>query len=244
MEMRIWAAVLALGLAVGGSAKERGKSAVVVELFTSEGCSSCPPADKILRILHEKQPIEGVEVIALGEHVDYWNRLGWEDPYSSAQFTERQQFYSASWPLRLYTPQMVIDGAVERLGGDGPAVVEAIRAARSSPKAPVRVALHDDQATVTVGELPREAAARVWLALVEDHLSTDVERGENQGRTLEHVGVVRRLTEIGKIEVGANDGFEATVTLDPEPGWRVGRVAALVQEVGSRRIVGAAQARR
>src|SRR5690606_28794480 len=112
--MRTGIAVLALAAAAAAGAADpapvKTKPVVVVELFTSEGCESCPPADKNLRILHEEQPIAGVEILALSEHVDYWNRLGWEDPFSSAQFTERQQIYSSSWPLRLYTPQMVIDG--------------------------------------------------------------------------------------------------------------------------------------
>jgi len=243
MSMRL--AVFALTLAtvaVTALAGEPGRRpAVVVELFTSEGCSSCPPADKVLKILHEKQPIAGVEIIALSEHVDYWNRLGWEDPFSSAQFTERQQRYSAGWPLRIYTPQMVIDGTVERLGSDGKAIVEALRAAKTSEKAPVAIELDGDRVAVTVGELPRPRNARVWLALVEDGLSTDVARGENKGRTLEHVGVVRRLVEIGEIRRGRR--FETTAPLESDPAWGVDRVAVFVQEIDSRQVVGAAQAR-
>ena len=87
---------------------------VLAELFTSEGCSSCPPADDLLRQLLREQPVDGVEVIALSEHVDYWNRLGWRDPFSSEQFTQRQSDYArAMGTAQIYTPQLVINGTIE-----------------------------------------------------------------------------------------------------------------------------------
>ena len=98
---------------------------ILVELFTSEGCSSCPPADAVLARLHEKQPAPGVQLIVLSEHVDYWNNLGWRDPFSDALFTDRQSRYGS----RVYTPQAVVDGRTDVLGSDEEGIVRAATAA-------------------------------------------------------------------------------------------------------------------
>src|SRR2546422_6006607 len=118
------------------------RNVVVVELFTSEGCSSCPPADDVLSQLAHRQPVPGVEVLALGEHVDYWDRLGWRDLFSSPAFSARQSTYDARvfHANQVYTPQLVIDGRLERVGSNAPAVQRAIQQAATSPKAAVRVA--------------------------------------------------------------------------------------------------------
>src|SRR5580704_490614 len=111
---------------------------VVVELFTSEGCSSCPPADLLLRRLEKEQPVPGVEVIPLSEHVDYWNQLGWKDPFSSGRFTDRQRQYADVFHKDgPYTPQMVVDGAPEFVGSDGPRALKTIAEAARRPKASV-----------------------------------------------------------------------------------------------------------
>src|SRR6266849_8847091 len=117
------------------------KSMVVAELFTSEGCSSCPPADAVLSQLAHRQPVAGVEVLALGEHVDYWDRLGWRDPFSSAAFSARQSNYDARvfHANQVYTPQLVIDGWLERVGSNARAVQGAIERSAMSPKAAVSV---------------------------------------------------------------------------------------------------------
>ena len=98
---------------------------ILVELFTSEGCSSCPPADKVLAQLHERQPLPGVPLLVLSEHVDYWNDLGWSDPFSDPLFSERQRLYGG----RSYTPQVVVDGRVDVLGSDEEGILFAARAA-------------------------------------------------------------------------------------------------------------------
>src|ERR1044071_3136232 len=113
---------------------------VLVELFTSEGCSSCPPADEVLSKLDKTQLIQGVEVIALGEHVDYWNKLGWLDPYSSAEFSTRQNNYADAFGRdSVYTPQMIVDGQDEFVGANWNKAREAIMKAARLPKAKIEI---------------------------------------------------------------------------------------------------------
>src|SRR5207237_8033389 len=100
-------------------------AAILIELFTSEGCSSCPRADAVLARLHEKQPLAGVQLIVLSEHVDYWDDLGWRDPFSNHLFTDRQSRYGS----RIYTPQAVVDGRIDVLGSDEEGIVRAAKAA-------------------------------------------------------------------------------------------------------------------
>src|SRR5579863_4698052 len=131
------------GVRLGAAPGTTARTIVVAELFTSEGCSSCPPADEVLSQLMRLQTIQGVEVLALGEHVDYWDRLGWRDPFSSAAFTARQSEYEAHvfHTSSIYTPQLVVDGQLERVGSDFDAVQRAIRKAAQAPKAAVGVAV-------------------------------------------------------------------------------------------------------
>jgi hypothetical protein len=136
----VWTFLREVGPAAGQPSTT--KSMVVAELFTSEGCSSCPPADAVLSQLVLRQPVAGVEVLALGEHVDYWDRLGWRDPFSSALYSSRQSNYDAHVFHRqdVYTPQFVVDGRFERVGSDITAVQRAITQAAQAPKAAVEVA--------------------------------------------------------------------------------------------------------
>ncbi len=218
---------------------------VIVELFTSEGCSSCPPADALLSDYVKSSPVSGVEVIALGEHVDYWNHGGWADPFSSAQFSRRQSDYSSAFRLdSVYTPQIIVDGKAQLVGSDGDAAEAAIRRAARLPKAQVSVAeTGPGQLTVHVGHLPASAQndpAEVYLAVTEDNLSSSVGGGENAGRHLSHSAVVRELIPIGAVTGGA---FEASPSVTLKPGWRRGHLHAVVfaQERTSRRIVGASE---
>src|SRR5260370_27672595 len=113
---------------------------VLLELFTSEGCSSCPPADRLLEILDEKQPVAGADLIVLSEHVDYWDRLGWKDPFFSSQFTARQQDYTNRYNLDgLYTPQLVVDGRYGFVGSDGREASTPVQKAIRAPKNPIPI---------------------------------------------------------------------------------------------------------
>lgn len=206
---------------------------VLVELFTSEGCSSCPPADALLIELVRTQPIEGVQVVALGEHVDYWDRLGWVDPFSSAAFTRRQEAYAhAARTNRVYTPQVVVDGHLALVGSDRAAVFAAVRRAASSPKAafrldwmPPSVAGATRELTVSLPEASVAADVTVYIGVVEDGLVTTVTRGENQGRNLAHAAVTRELRQIGK--TNGLGGFDDVVPVRLETG-RDGRATRVV----------------
>lgn len=215
---------------------------VVVELFTSEGCSSCPAADAALRELENAQPIPGVEVLALGEHVDYWNRLGWKDPFSSTQFTERQRAYAAFFKEGSYTPQAVVNGRYELVGSRRQELRQRIAEAARTPRAVVTLApATAGTLALVVSKLPAgTTATQVLLALTETGLATQVGRGENAGQLLRHAAVVRALHSLGA--VGADGTFSATVPFTLDPGWKTDhlRAVALVQETSSHRIVGVA----
>jgi hypothetical protein len=184
---------------------------VLVELFTSEGCSSCPPADALLAQIDEQQPIPGAQVIALSEHVTYWNGEGWHDPFSSESATNRQNEYSAQFGLNtVYTPQMVIDGAREAVGSNRTAVAQAITSSAQAAKVPITIenahwSRPDNSvpgkpgdifsAEISSGAFPR---AVVMVALADDSDRSSVLHGENGGRELRHVAVVRSLAELRK----------------------------------------------
>ncbi|MBD2767611.1 DUF1223 domain-containing protein [Hymenobacter sp. BT664] len=212
---------------------------VVVELFTSEGCSSCPAADAALRELETSQSLTGVEVIALGQHVDYWNRLGWKDPFSSPEFTERQREYAKGFGEGTYTPQAVVNGTYEFVGSSQELAETVLKAAKA-PRATVSLARAANGAlAVNVSQLPAGTkAADVLLALTEAGLSSQVGRGENSGRLLRHASVVRALRPLGTVR--ADGTFMATVPLDLARQWnpRNLRAVVLVQEHASRHIVG------
>lgn len=228
--------------------KTPATSAVLVELFTSEGCSTCPPADKLLTELDENQPVNGAQVIALSEHVDYWNRLGWKDPFSSAQFTERQTAYSRTLRVEdIYTPQMIVDGQNQFVGNQRATALEAIARAAQSPKASIAAAVKSSAAnsimlSIQVSDVPdvsRGDRADVLLAITESGLMSNVARGENAGRRLTHSAVTRRMVKVGTIEGKA---FNVEQAVHLESVWKRARLRAVVfvQERGSRRILGAA----
>jgi hypothetical protein len=236
----------------GGVATSAGATVpVLVELFTSEGCSSCPPADTLLTRLAAQKTIGNAEIVTLAFHVDYWDRLGWKDRFSSAAFTERQNRYAAAWNTdRVYTPQAVVDGRIEFVGTDLNRVLEALAASVARPHARVALALAvgDDPASrrvVRVGVEPPPGAtftADVLLAVAEDGLSTDVAAGENARKRLQHTGVVRSLTRIGRVARGAAVHLES-VKVPIDAAWASGalRVVVLVQDEKTREIHGTGQ---
>jgi len=218
------------------------ESPVVVELFTSEGCSSCPPADALLvKLSQVSGPVPNV--IILGEHVDYWNHIGWTDRFSSAQFTSRQEGYAHHFGLAsTYTPQMVIDGQKQFVGNDGAAVAKEILAA-SQEEMPANVSLTRLTGNaVQISVKGENLKGKVYLAVTEDGLSSDVKGGENGGRTIHHAGVVRELRSLGPL---SNGNFDQKVQLKLQRDWNPANLKLIVfaQQGDYGRILGAASLR-
>ncbi|HEY7545979.1 MAG TPA: DUF1223 domain-containing protein [Blastocatellia bacterium] len=226
-----------------------GRKAVLVELFTSEGCSSCPPADRLLSELVQSQMVAGAEVIALSEHVDYWNRLGWADPFSSSAFSERQRIYSQVFENdSVYTPQMIVDGREEFVGSNAARARNAIAQAARTAKATVTLSALPSEANraaikIHIENLPAATEGdkvEVILAITESELQSNVTRGENTGRKLAHTAVTRKMESIGSLQQG--DSFDREAAVDIDKGWNRDHLRAVVflQERRSRRVLGAA----
>jgi len=238
-----------LVIAIFGAVAAAQTPVVVVELFTSEGCSSCPPADQVLSRLESRlrptvAPV-GVEVIALGEHVDYWDQLGWKDRFSSPLFSARQQDYGKAFHLEsVYTPQIVVNGGKEVLGSDSRAVQEAIRAASKEPHAEVAISMTSPQTvSFRVAKLPPGShEADILLGVAESGLVTPVLGGENSGHQLRHAGVVRSLTSVGRLDPKRPGEYTATARLNLRADWNRSnlKLVLFVQDRTTRRILGAA----
>ncbi|MEQ1886717.1 MAG: DUF1223 domain-containing protein [Bryobacteraceae bacterium] len=215
---------------------------VIVELFTSEGCDSCPPADELLSSFDRDQPIPGVEIIAMEEHVDYWDDAAWRDPYSSRALTTRQNDYGRQFRIDdIYTPQAVINGQFQVLGSDPRLVRDAITRAAKGAKATVDVEFQSvSVARVKVDHIPADAGlCDVMLAVTENKLVTSVTGGENRGRKLLHTGVVRSLVSLGRITPDSPASY--TMHLRFKPNWKRDNLkyVVLVQDRASRKILGA-----
>ena len=226
------------------------RAVVIAELFTSEGCSSCPPADEVLSQLARQSPTEEADVLTIGEHVDYWDRLGWRDRFSSPQFSARQSAYDANVFHRneIYTPQIVIDGRLARVGSDVEAIRRDIRSAAQEQKATVAVTLlavfgrvlHVDiHASLPDAYVPKGAVDIVVVA-TEDGLATDVRAGENRGRTLRHDAVARWMRSVATFP-GAERTWGTQTDITMATDWKLStvKVIAFLQERKSRRIIGA-----
>jgi hypothetical protein len=240
--------LFAAGLLLGSAALAQSRVAVVVELFTSEGCSSCPPADALLAQMEQSQPVAGAEIIALGEHVDYWDHLGWKDRFSSPLFSARQEDYGRVFRAEgVYTPQVVVNGQAQTLGSDRQAVQQAIRSVAQGPRASVEIGRRGlDTVTLRVHGLPKETkGADLLLAITESDITTSVERGENRGRLLRHVAVVRSLTSLGYLDPKKDGAYTAEARLNLQPEWsrQNVKVVLLVQDRATRQILGAASMR-
>lgn len=211
---------------------------VLLELFTSEGCSSCPPADQLLRKLDSEQPVPGAELIVLSEHVDYWNQLGWKDPFSSAQFSERQSGYAHSLGGEVYTPELVVDGAKGFVGSNEGDARREIHNALKEPKAPIRLEVGPAKISI---HMDRAVEGTLYLALAHDAAQSQVLRGENSGRALSHVAVVYSLQKVGKIDRKAVT-FDRDVPFDRRPG-EMTRVVVFVEKPEIGRVAAIGQAR-
>ncbi len=223
-------------LAAGAPVAADGAPPVVVELYTSQGCSSCPPADELLNELSERD-----DVLALSFHVDYWDYIGWTDPFADPDHGRRQQRYARRFAERsVYTPQMVIQGVYSEVGSRRDAVLADIDRARgAAPTVPVILETGASDMRVRLPATPGIGDAEVLAVLFDREHRTRVRRGENRGQVLRNRNVVRALMPIG---VWDGDAAEFRV-----PGsWTAdhgGVCAVLVQETGQGRIVGAAWTR-
>jgi hypothetical protein len=220
---------------------------VLVELFTAEGCSSCPPADAFLMRLDALQPISGAQLIVLSEHVNYWND-SWPDPFASGHLTARQEDYVRALKMHSpYTPQFIIDGTTEMRLSDPHEIERILRAAAASPKIPVSLAsVRVEYGTpahlsgeIEVDGHTEQHGAGIYLVIALDHTETEVLRGENRGKTLAHVAVVNYLAKVGTLKPGkqVNQSFRAPL----ERGLTANnaRLIVFVQEAGNGKVVGA-----
>jgi len=221
--------ILACGLlptlAVRGAA-DGGATPVLVELFTSEGCSSCPAADRLLERLDREQPFAGAQIVVMSEHVDYWNHDGWVDRYSSSTFTLRQRDYQVRLKLPdVFTPQIVVDGVRQCIGNNEAEVVNLIRKAAATPKVDVQIRGLDGAGKFQIEVNGGEGRGDVYVAFADEESQSDVSGGENRGRKLHHVAIVRKLRKAGKLDAKGNFLGEVSAGL-PGPG----RLIAFVQE--------------
>jgi hypothetical protein len=223
------------------------RTPVLVELFTSEGCSSCPPADALLVKLDQYQPIAGAAIIVLGEHVDYWDQDGWHDRFSSHQYTDRQNGYISRLHVSSggYTPQMVVDGTKQFVGNDGRQALSSITTAAQTPKVKLvltNVTVDGHRVSGAVSAPPFAFKGDLYAALVDPADKTDVKGGENGGSHLEHAGVVRTMQRIGSLkdlDAGPR-AFSLNAPPDAIPGKM--RVVVFAQHSDQGPVVGAVAA--
>jgi len=251
------ASILLVAFVVGAQGPEAGKPAasttethpVLIELFTSEGCSSCPPADVMLEKLDTYQPVPGAQLIVLSEHVTYWDHDGWKDPNSSAALTDRQSSYeSVLGEKDSFTPQIIVDGASTIRMGQAQQMEDVFNKAKVAPKLSVGI---DDvkidtttpavlRARIHADATPDKHSADVYVAVALNRFESQVLHGENGGKRLTHVAVVQQLTKVGKVEKGKSFDQEVDLKLMPGADPKNLRLVAFVQEHGPGRVLGAA----
>jgi hypothetical protein len=221
---------------------------ILVELFTSEGCSSCPPADEFVQKIDRAQPVPGAQLIVLSEHVDYWDHEGWKDPNSSATLTERQGAYEHGLGVSSpYTPQIIIDGSSEIRINNPQQMEKVFQQAVETPKVAVRIsAVSLDTASqerlrthIEADATSDRQNADVYLAIAIDHVESQVLRGENGGHRLTHVAVVQQLTKIGKLQKGRTFADDVQLKLKPGTDPKNLRLVAFVQTPGPGKLLGA-----
>jgi hypothetical protein len=216
------AILVVLAMTMHGAPPKLGPSPVVVELFTSQGCSSCPPADALIHDITNDPAMRG-RVIPLAFHVDYWDSLGWRDPFSSADWTQRQARYARTMHLSSsYTPQAVVDGSREFVGSNRAAMSAALeKASNEKPRAEITLTARREGNSL-IANIHANVSANddLLLAIVEDGVTTKIEHGENAGRTLTNDAIVRKLVQVKP--------GESTVRLDL--AWRTLSATAFVQD--------------
>jgi hypothetical protein len=226
------------------TASALAQKTVLVELFTSEGCSSCPPADALLRQVNGSQTSAGQLVVGISEHVTYWNSLGWSDPFSSPLYTERQNAYSERFHLEgVYTPQMVINGAEQIVGSDRAALLHAVQQeGTQQPRISLRIlSVSISGRTLTVnfstsGDLPKQGAD-LMAVLTDDSDRSNVLHGENSGRNLAHVAVARSLSRVTRVQAAG----ERTVQIQIPASFQAAQGHHLIlfaQAPGNGRVLG------
>jgi hypothetical protein len=216
-----------LGTQAGSTVATPGQGAVLVELFTSEDCSGCPPADALLRQVNGTQTRGGKLIVGISEHVTYWNQLGWSDPYSSPANTERQNDYGQHFHLEgVYTPQMVINGSQQIVGSDRAAFARAVQKEdeQHSPISLRILSLQVEGNTVTIaysadGAVPLNGA-EVIAVLADDYDRSNVLHGENAGETLAHVAVARSLVRVARLQITPQAAGERTVQIKLPPSFQ------------------------
>ncbi len=233
----------------GTAASNAERTPILMELFTSEGCSSCPPVDTWVERLDAAQPVAGAQIIVLSEHVDYWDHDGWKDPFSSAAITDRQRAYVNNLRLSdVYTPQIIVDGDIELKPADPRQANQILARAAGDPMIPVRIdaiTVGTGSPAVLTGRIQAEGSAEkrnadVFVAVALDKTLTDVLAGENDGRKLENIAVVKEMVKIGKLEKGKSYDQPFSIKLWPHADPANLRVVAFVQEPGPGKVVGAA----
>ena len=227
--------------AVGAAQSGVKRGPVILELFTSEGCSSCPPADELLRTIDSAGQIDGIPVVVLGEHVDYWDHEGWRDTFSSQQATLRQTTYKTRlhFPSE-FTPQVVVDGRYSVLGSDAQALRSAVhRVAADSSGVTLTLRLESPDSVTLSVQNNSLGRIDVQLALIESDLSTNIRAGENRNVHLRHAAVVRRLVSVTSSKESA---FQSSIRLPMKSEWDRShmRIVAFAQVHSSEEIVGSA----
>lgn len=215
------------------------KTPVLVELFTSEGCPTCPPAEKVLAYLQKEQPAANAEIITLALHVDYWNRGGWNDRFSSPLFSQRQEIYRDKFKIpAVYTPQMIVDGERYFVGSKGDEAVKVIGNAVKNVKAEIELTVIGNRIKIKIPSVQSHDVASIFLAIAEDDLSSQIIKGENRGLTLRHMSVARSLFPIGRI-LASENSFEIQTDLQIGADWNKANLKAVVflQENKSRKIL-------
>ena len=252
MTIELWALLSSFALcaafalapfASAQAAQDAAHPAVLVELFTSEGCSSCPPADALLRMINNTHTPQGQLIVGLSEHVTYWNGLGWNDPFSSETYTARQNAYADHFGLdSVYTPQMVVNGGQQLVGSDKAALDRALRQQAGKPQ----LALHIDSTSFAGGKLnvtfstgaPRHEGVAIWAVVADDVDMSSVLRGENSGRKLTHASVARSLAKVAMVTGAGQQTFELPLPPSVESGKTGHHLVLFAQPAGLGPVLG------